>query len=512
VLLVLEAGGPLITSGLSGGALLSTETGAVVAIAQYAQDTDKDSGGAAIPIERAGREFDEVRRLVGDPPTATRRWRDTLGQPAWEALGKKWGWRRSHDVVLEGGRSAWQVWIDPDDADRQELTVRNLPDEVSEALFQWAQRRRPRREGEVKLLARLLAAAVFPDPVAARIWRDRQADELRVRLRIPGESELFDVPWEFVTVQSKPGEQYGTAEKGLALVRTAPHVTPAEVSTGPATGEAGVLAAVVQPAEWQARMPSFVYSGKTVSWPTEGGLIGSLHETVENVPGFRFLLKDDEPLADPTRWDFETALEQPTPDGVSLEIVHYIGFGHVENGEAQLAFSDSYGDVEWAPVSDFLRRVAASGARMLVVECALPRFDMELEPISPRAFLPALSNRLNAVVVTRFPVHPRQFQVFNTALYRELGHGRSVEAAVHMARWQLYRSPSLDDAAGFGWFTLITGPQADMRLLPAKRPHADWRTSPLRERAAQREAELTGHQSREPGGPGQQLETYTPGS
>jgi hypothetical protein len=466
--LVLEAGGAVIGSGLSGGPLLHSETGAVVGIVQYAQVPGGNSGGAAIPVARAAAEFEQIEKLIADPPTSARRWRDALGQEAWEALGKPWGWRRSHDIVLSGELNAWKVWIDPDDASKQELTVRNLPDQVSEALFQWAQRRRARREPEVKMLGKLLAAAVFPDAVAAHIWRDRQADNLRIRLRVEGDSDLFDVPWEFVTMPTKTGDRHIAAEEGFGLVRTAAHATPQKVDVRAAQGEAGVLAMVVQPRLWQERMPSFVYTGKTVAWPEEDAIMARLRETIDGVSGFRCLLKEQAPLANPSRWLFETALEQPRPEGVSLEVVHYVGFGHVEDGVAKLGFSDDEGDVEWHPLDQFLDKVAESGARVLVVELALPRFDMELETFSPRAFLRGLSNRLNAVVFTRFPVHPRQFQMFNSALYRELGVGRSIESAVQQARWQLYRSPALDDAAGFGWFTLVTGPTANMRLLPQR--------------------------------------------
>src|SRR5262249_6759397 len=45
-LLVIEAGGALVGSGLSGGGVLSSGSGAVAALVQYAQDPKADSGGA----------------------------------------------------------------------------------------------------------------------------------------------------------------------------------------------------------------------------------------------------------------------------------------------------------------------------------------------------------------------------------------------------------------------------------------------------------------------------------
>jgi hypothetical protein len=462
-LLVLDAGGPLIGSGLSGGALVSTMTGAVAAVVQYAQRPGLDSGGAAIPIALAAEEFPEIAELIADPPTSARWWRDALGSVHWQALGHALQWQRSLDVVVSGTRSAWEVWVDPDTTSRHAITARNLPNEVSESLFQWAERRRARRDDEVRLLGRLLGAAVFPEAVSARLRDDRLADELRVRLRVDGDSDLFDVPWEFVT---DANDRHIAAEEGLGLVRVADHATPDKVDRLPAPGEVGVLGVVVQPPAWQDRMPSFVYSGKSVSWPDEHTIIARLREMVDGASGFRFLPVGDSPLENPTEYEFAVALETPAPQGVTLEVVHYIGFGHVEDGVPKLGFADGWGDVEWTPMSDVLAKVAASGARVLVVELALSRFDMELELVSPRAFLGALTNRVNAVVFTRFPVHPRQFQTFNSALYRELGAGCSIEAAVHQARRQLKGTPSLADAAGFGWFTLVTGPLADMALRP----------------------------------------------
>jgi hypothetical protein len=464
-LLVLEAGGPLIGSGLSGAALLNTVTGAVAALVQYAERPTQDSGGAGVPIALAAQEFPEIAELITQPPTAARRWREALGNVRWQALGHALQWRRSFDVVVCGTRSAWQVWVEPDDGTRHPITARNLPNEVSESLFQWAERRRARRDDEVRLLGRLLGAAVFPEAVAARMRSERLADELRVRLRVEGDSDLFDVPWEFVTDAK---DRYIAAEEGLGLVRVADHASPEKVDLLPAPGEVGVLGVVIQPPAWQDRMPSFVYTGKSVNWPDEHSIIGLLQETVANASGFRFLPTDDKPLENPTEYEFDMALNKPPPAGVSLEIVHYIGFGHVDDGVPKLCFSDEYGDVEWSPVTEVLAKVADSGARVLVVELALPRFDMELELISPRAFLPVLKNRVNAVVFTRFPVHPRQFQTFNGAFYRELGAGCSIEVAVHKARRQLKGTPSLSDAAGFGWFTLVTGPRADMALRPTQ--------------------------------------------
>ena len=82
-----------------------------------------------------------------------------------------------------------------------------------------------------------------------------------------------------------------------------------------------------------------------------------------------------------------------------------------------------------------------------------------------RAFLEALSKRINCVVFTRFPVHERQFHVFNLKLYGMLGEGKSVERAVQRARQDVNTDRPLGDAGAFGSFALITGPQSDTQLV-----------------------------------------------
>lgn len=471
--LVLEAGGPLIVSGLSGGALLNTETGAVVAAVQYARDTTEDSGGGGIVIARAAEAFHEIRELLDEPPLGARRWRDTLGRENWKALGKAWAWRRSYDVVVSGNARGWQVGLASDADSRQEITVRdllNLPDDVSEALFSWAQLRRVRQEDEVRLLGRLLAAAVFPAHVGSMIWRDRAATEMRVRLHVDADSTLFDVPWEFVAVPTDDGEKHVAASRGMEFVRVAPHSSPGKVSTLAGAGEAGVLGVVMQPPDWQNRMPRFTQSGSITEWPKEQEIMRRLRESIAGANGFRFLPVEAAPLENPDWVTFINALEMERPSGVALEVVHYVGFGRLEGDREELAFSDGEGDADWFPVSEVCAKVAHSGARLFVVEFELPRADMQLLTIGPRAFLAALSNRVNALVLTRFPVHPRQFGIFNGALYRELGEGATIEAAVNQARREVSERKSLGDAAAFGWFTLVTGPQADTRLLPAQPP------------------------------------------
>jgi hypothetical protein len=461
-LLVLEEGQAGVTSGLSGGPLLNTETGAVVAIVQYSEDTATDSGGGAIPVGRAVEFFEAVKRCVDDPPTSARQWRDLLGLADWQALGYHWEWARRLDVIVGGDQRSWHVKVDPDDADPHAITAKDLPESVSEALFKWAQRRRIRDAEEVALLGKLLAGAIFPTPVASRVLRDRLADDLVVRLHFDEDSDLFDVPWEFVAVESDGENRHLAADQRLGLVRVGPHPAADAVKTAPFQGEGRVLGIVVQPTEWQQDMPRLLYSGKDVHWPGPGEIAKELRKAVDAAERLRFI-----EVEDPTAADIERNLSQPSPRGASIEVVHYIGFGKVEDGEAKIAVSDRYGDVDWRRVGDLFEWVARSGARLLVVEFALPPFGTEPEPVLPRTFLDALSNKVNAVAFTRFPVHPRQFEPFNRKLYDELSTGAAVEAAVQRARREVHMLEAVGDAAGFASFTLVTGPKADMRLISA---------------------------------------------
>jgi hypothetical protein len=260
-----------------------------------------------------------------------------------------------------------------------------------------------------------------------------------------------------------PGDHTPThiaAQDGMSLVRVAAHPQDDQVSIAPVRGDATVLAVVVQPEEWQAQMPQFSAPGKQVKWPERGKMCTQLQEAVESAKHLRF-----EPLENPV----PSMVNKATADGATtpVEVFHYCGFGEVRDGREQIAVSDGFGDVEWRDIDDLFGWVAQSGARLFVADFSIGRVGTDADPVRPRTFLRALSNRVNAVVFTRFPVHPRQSYFFNKGLYDALGDGRSIEAAVQRARKNLLDNRFLGDAAGFGWFTLLTGPRADTQLVDA---------------------------------------------
>jgi Trypsin-like peptidase domain len=447
-LLILDAGQANVTEGLSGGAVLSSVTGAVVALVQYSKERDNNLGGGAIPVARAAECFDRIRSVVEKPPLVTRRWKAGLGLDGWNALKKPAGWHTAIDITVEGDRKSWSVRTD----DGQAVPVPNLPGRVSDALFYWAQRRQIQAKDDVKLLGQLLAGAVFPAEVAAQLAGNQDADDLRVRLRVADE-DLFDVPWEFVTLDSE-NDVHVAAAQNLRFVRVESHPDSEQVDLLPREqGDAGVLALAVQPETWQERMKKFGRLMET-RWPGPGAIAKQLRTA-----------------ADPAKHLTLEVMENPRPAGVQQkleetrpEVVHYVGFGRCE-GEAQLAFTDADGDVAWKSAAEVFDWVAKSGARVLVVQFLPPPLGERSEPVASRSFKGALAKRVNAVVLTRFPMLLGHLNSFNKVFYTELGEGRSIETAVQRARCDVHVNEYDNDAGAFGSFTLITGELAGMQLV-----------------------------------------------
>ena len=457
--LVLEAGKG-VTSGLSGGAVLSSETGAVVAVIQYATGAEKTAGGGAIPIVRAAERLPAVKERLEEPPVAARQWRDILGREGWQALGRSWEWQRRIDLWIGGTRLQWRVWVDPDDTAAYQVTYKNLPEDVSDALFQWAQRRRVHSDDEVKLLGRLLGRAMLPASVAGDIASARRSDKLLLRLRFEPGSELDDVPWEFATVPINGEEERLAIQDGMSLVRVAPHPNEAAVRTTPDKVEARVLGVVVQPVDLQPQMPVLRGSYSQIPWPEHGVLVEQLRNTVENTVETTAKLKLER-IGDPTPSNIKDGARS---ESEPIDVVHYIGFGRLEK-EAEIAVSDGEGAVDFRSLKDFFQWIQDSNARIVVVQFMLPPVGSDYEPIPPGAFVEALKNTVNAVVFTRIPMHPRQLKVFNEGFYQALAEGQAVEVAVQRGRDKASQNRLLGDAACFGWFTLLTGPKPDTRLV-----------------------------------------------
>ena len=167
------------------------------------------------------------------------------------------------------------------------------------------------------------------------------------------------------------------------------------------------------------------------------------------------------PLENPSPADVDRELARARP-----EVVHYTGFGKFDR-EAKLALSDGDRGVVWTAAHEFFDWVASAGARVLVVELLPQPLGETWEQLGPSAFKAALGGRVNAVVLTRFPMLLGHLRDFNKAFYGALGAGLSVEAAVQSARKDVQSNAQYGDAGAFGSFTLITGERADLRLVQA---------------------------------------------
>jgi hypothetical protein len=95
-----------------------------------------------------------------------------------------------------------------------------------------------------------------------------------------------------------------------------------------------------------------------------------------------------------------------------FDVLHYVGVGRIgRRGQAQFSMVDkSEGDATWQDADEVLESAAASGVRLVVLEFTMPPEDQVVEPVTPSALGDMLNGSINAVVYTRFPVHPRQFQ------------------------------------------------------------------------------------------------------
>ena len=451
--LIIDAGSALITPGLSGGAILNAETGAVAAIVQFASDPKANFGGGGIPVAVAAACLPEVARLIDRPPPASRGWRDALGQEGWQALNQSWEMPQCVDVIITGTDSRWKVAVEPGDGTEVELTSGDLPSEVARALFYWAQMRLPTRQSEVELVGKLLSSAVFPPSMSSHFDRRRPGEELLVRLRVESDDGLFNVPWEFVTAPGATDRKPLVAGKTTNLVRVGRHRTPDRVSVAPALGAAELLGIVVDP-------PDLAIGGG--DWAADAA---SKLEGAAACASLQVRM-----LERPTLSQLEEAISE-TPRRPPIEVVHYIGFGRTAPDGRELALLDVEGNAAFKPAPELFGLFVKSGARLLVVQLlAPPLAKADWEPFDPRAFLGALDGRVNAVVFNRLPIAPRRASVFNRLFYSMLRRGQTVEAAVGEARRQLHSDAPDKDLVSFAWYTLLTGPKAHMQLL---RPEGD---------------------------------------
>ena len=456
-LLQVEAGA-VITSGMSGGPVVSVARGAVIGIIRSSKHTVEALGGGAIPVSRAAGAFKQVAELLTKSTLAMTSWRDALGPDEWQRLGKSWNLEEYIDLKVSGKRSRWLIGMDLT-GPGLDLTGRDLGEEVSEAIFHWSRRRHARNDAEVALLGRLLSSALFPQSIADHLNSVSQADSIFVRLHVERGNDLAEIPWELAAIPSETNRYLGADPKfRFARVVDEPADPTTPAAPKPSGANVNVLAVVARPAYWKYPEVHRRY-GKPYEWPTADDLFGRLRDSIER-RDFKVV-----PPESPQPSDVRAALENAARDGRPYDVVHYIGTGKGADGRLQIMFVDDEGDESWEDIRSILEPAARTGVRLVVLELMQPPEGEDYEPLSHHALSDVVGGSVNDVVLTHLPVHPKQCQKFNDKFYEVLGRGESVEAAVQSARYTLFNDKPMKDAAGFGWFTIVTGPQSGIRLV-----------------------------------------------
>lgn len=460
-------GGKQISPGLSGGPVLSTATGAVTAIVRMSKDPNDILGGSAIAISQAAAALPELALLLKDSPQSVIPWRDILGYDHWVSLNRPWDLRARIDLTLGGAMSRWTVQTSAPGSEKVSVTGSDLGEEITDAMFRWAQRRRATLHEEVALLGRLLARALLPPSVIAQLLPLSASDQLVIRLHFEPDNKLADVPWELTAVPSEalpPGssDKFLAAESRYRLVRVA------EGALGPprpATADARVLAVIGLPTAWSpGDFPQLNRGGNSDPWPATKDIAARLSRDLNSTPLTAELLGTKDAPAEP-------AAVQRALDTRTFRMLHWIGVGKLGlDGRPQLSLtSDDNTSENWVRAAELFDWAVRGHVDVVVLEFVPSPLRMIAEPVTPSALGAVVPPALSALVYTRFPVHPKQFQGFNRNLYQSLSQGETLETAVQLARANLATNNSIDDAALFGWFTVMTGGQSDVRIIVASR-------------------------------------------
>ncbi|MGZ3336839.1 MAG: trypsin-like peptidase domain-containing protein, partial [Isosphaeraceae bacterium] len=322
--LIIEPG-QIITWGMSGGPVVSTESGAVVGVVQSSKHARDALGGEAIPISRAAKVFREVADALDGETLVMVPWRNVLGPALWRRLGpsRSWHMGRRIDLWVTGDRRHWEVTIR---SAGNTLTHESpdLGEGVAEAIFHWAQRRHPRRVDQVKLLGQLLTRALFPPeqpPWPSWLKGLGLADGVLVRLHIPpGDNELADIPWE-LTADPFSGERdrFLATDDQFLFTRAMDYDADTSASPEPKpAGDISILTVVAQPDDWEYNdVPGTVVGGHR-PWPDVIAIRRDLETGIRD-GGF----KDVTTLVPATSARLHDDLESPDP----YDVLHYIGTG-----------------------------------------------------------------------------------------------------------------------------------------------------------------------------------------
>jgi hypothetical protein len=466
LLLQIEAG-KIVTWGMSGGPVVSTRSGAVIGIIRTSKDPTDALGGGAIPVSRAAAAFGQVAQIVTETIPAMVPWRNALGRDHWQQLGKQsWDTEEHIDLWVSGGRKSWQISLAEAAGSGPARTGLDLGEEVAVAIFHWAQRRQTRGADEVELLGRLLASALFPQPAEQHLGVARHTDRIVVRLHVEQHNDLADIPWELAAIpggkSAVPGHKgrFLAADPQFRFVRVDDAAGPRGPAAPKPAASVTVLAAVAQPARWRFPEVHGTYKSDSYPWPNAAKMVTRLRDVIER-NGFTAEVPRSLRYS-----DLRTALTASAEAGRPYDVLHYMGTGQCGmDGKAVIAFVDDDDGESWEDVSNVLETASRTGVRLVIFELMLPPTGRPFQPLTLRTLGNVVGGSVSAAVLTNLPVHPLQCHTFNDKFYDELKSGESVAAAVQGARNKVMYDKPVEDAAGFGWFTIVTGPQSDFSLV-----------------------------------------------
>lgn len=448
--------GPLITYGMSGGPVLNLRTGAVAAVVRTSRDPQDALGGGAVPVAVAFERYPELAEFARDTPVAVRRWRDRLGPEAWRLLGHEWELATDVNLRLNGMRKEWTISSEVTSEEGETRTASDLGDDLTEAMFRWAQRQRLSGQAEVELLGRLLARALFPTAVERHLAALSEADRLTVRLHVRAGCGLEDIPWELASIPQR--QEFIAADPRFQLVRVDDRVAR-EGRTEPLPDTIRVLGLTALATDkWVYPVAS--YGDVLYGWPSAGSIARGFEGTFASTAFELTALGEKHD-------DLQDELARGRYD-----VLHYLGVGQTVRDDvrgsdrAKLSLLDSFDEPFFSNADELFKWAREGGVRVVVLEFTGPPIGQRLEPVTISSLREMLGGSVEAVVVTRFPVHPRQFDLFNKAFYASLAAGRTVAEAVQVGRVKLRGNQAVDDWAGFGCFALVTDQGPPTRLVP----------------------------------------------
>jgi hypothetical protein len=455
--------GQIITWGMSGGPVVSTGSGTVIAIVRTSKDPQDALGGRAIPVSLAAEAFPEVREMLDSEARAMIRWRNVLGPGNWQLLGRSWSIAERIDLWISGDRAHWDVRLCPAGGKPISHKGPDLYDGVAKAIFHWAQRRHVRGSDEVRLLGQLLARSLFPKPVPSGLSALREADSALVCLHVEAGNDLADIPWE-LAADPFCGEldQFLAADSPYQFTRilgTRSEPVPPPRPKPPASVR--ILTVVAQPKLWvHPDIPG--PSGRSHPWPDASRMRADLDGSIRK----NGLTATSLEPALPRR--MQDALRDAVVGDRPYDVLHYMGTGmRGRDGRPHVVFADDSDPNSelWVDVPSILDAAARASVRLVVLELMLPPYNEDLQQLTCSAFGDVVTGSVTTVLLTNLPVYPDQCQMFNDEFYRFLSRGASIEQAVQEARYTLKVSKPTGDAAGFGWFTIVSSDQTGMRLV-----------------------------------------------